>query len=81
MAPLQSCTALKTRTASTPGVFEQAAGGVLFVNGIEDLPPKAQGLLVAALETRSFTRVGSATPTKLNVRIIGSASPRLLAAR
>jgi two-component system, NtrC family, nitrogen regulation response regulator NtrX len=62
------------------GVFEQAAGGVLFVNGIEELPPKAQGLLVAALETRSITRIGSATPTKLNVRIIGSASPRLLAA-
>jgi len=62
------------------GVFEQAGGGVLFVNGIEDLPPRAQGLLVAALETRSFTRVGSATQSKLNVRIIGSASPRLLAA-
>ncbi len=45
-------------------MFEQAAGGVLFVNGIEDLPPKAQGLLVAALETKSITRVGSATPTK-----------------
>ena len=62
------------------GVFEQASGGVLFVNGIEDLPRKAQGLLVAALETRSITRIGSATATKLNVRIIGSASPRMLAA-
>src|SRR5690606_10450186 len=41
---------------------------------------KAQGLLVAALETKSITRIGSATPTQLNVRIIGSASPRLLAA-
>src|SRR5690606_25244377 len=50
------------------GVFEQAAGGVLFVNGIEDLPVKAQGLLVAALETKMFTRVGGATPIKLNVR-------------
>lgn len=61
------------------GVFEQAAGGVLFVNGIEELPPKAQGLLIAALETRSITRIGSATPTQLNVRIMGSAAPRLLA--
>jgi len=61
------------------GVFEQAAGGVLFVNGIEELPAKAQGLLVAALETHSITRIGSAAQTKLNVRIIGSASPRLLA--
>jgi two-component system nitrogen regulation response regulator NtrX len=61
------------------GAFEQASGGVLFINGIEDLPSKAQGLLVAALETQTVTRVGGATPIKLNVRIIGSATPRLLA--
>jgi DNA-binding NtrC family response regulator len=60
------------------GVFEQAAGGVLFINGIEDMPIKAQGLLVAALETRTFTRVGGATPVKANVRIIGSATSRFL---
>jgi two-component system, NtrC family, nitrogen regulation response regulator NtrX len=58
------------------GVFEQAAGGVLFINGIEDLPLKAQGLLVAALETNSFTR--GATPIKLNIRIIASATSRFL---
>jgi DNA-binding NtrC family response regulator len=60
------------------GVFEQASGGVLFVNGVEDMPPKAQGLLIAALETQTITRVGGATPVKLNVRIIASATPRLL---
>jgi two-component system, NtrC family, nitrogen regulation response regulator NtrX len=52
---------------------------VLFVNGLEDLPLRAQGLLVAALETRTITRVGGATPVRLNVRIIGSALPRLVA--
>ena len=62
------------------GVFEQAAAGVLFINGIEDLPAKAQGLLVAALETRSFIRVGGATPVRLNVRIVGSATSRFLTA-
>lgn len=60
------------------GLLEQAAGGVLFVNGLEDLPPRAQGLLVAALETRTITRLGGATPVQLNIRVIGSASPRLL---
>ena len=60
------------------GVFEQAAGGVLFINGIEDVPPKAQGLLVAALESQTFTRVGGATPVKSNVRIIASATSRFL---
>jgi DNA-binding NtrC family response regulator len=58
--------------------LEQAAGGVLFVNGLEDLPLRAQGLLVAALETRTITRVGGATQVNLNMRIIGSASPRLM---
>jgi DNA-binding NtrC family response regulator len=62
------------------GLLEQAAGGVLFVNGLEDLPSKAQGLLVAALETQTITRVGSASPIKVNLRILASASPRLLAA-
>jgi two-component system nitrogen regulation response regulator NtrX len=61
-----------------PGLFEQATGGILFINGLEDLPLKAQGLLVAALETQSFTRVGSATPTRLNIRIIASATSRFL---
>jgi len=60
------------------GLLEQATGGVLFVNGLEDLPPKAQGMLVAALETMTITRIGGATPVKLNVRIVGSATPRLL---
>jgi two-component system nitrogen regulation response regulator NtrX len=60
------------------GLLEQANGGVLFVNGLEDLPQKAQGLLVAALETRTITRIGSASPVRINVRIIASASPRLL---
>lgn len=61
-----------------PGVLEQATGGVLFINGIEDLPRKAQGLLVAALESGVFTRVGGTTPVKVNVRIIASAMPRFL---
>lgn len=60
------------------GLLEQAAGGVLFINGLEDLPQKAQGLLVAALETRSFTRVGGTTPVALNLRVISSATPQLL---
>jgi two-component system nitrogen regulation response regulator NtrX len=61
-----------------PGAIEQAAGGVLFINGIEDLPLKAQGLVVAALETQSFTRIGGTTPVKANIRVIASATPRFL---
>lgn len=60
------------------GVFEQASGGILFINGIEDLPPKAQGLLAAALETQAFARVGGAIPIKPNVRVVASATSRFL---
>jgi two-component system, NtrC family, nitrogen regulation response regulator NtrX len=61
-----------------PGLFEQASNGILFINNLEDLPIKAQGLLVAALEIQSFTRVGGATPVRLNIRIIASATSRFL---
>jgi DNA-binding NtrC family response regulator len=63
-----------------PGVLEQAAGGVLFIKGLEDLNHAAQGVLLAALEAKSMLRVGGSTPVGLDVRIIASASPRLLLA-
>jgi DNA-binding NtrC family response regulator len=61
-----------------PGVFEQAHGGVLFINGLDDLAPKSQGLLLAALETGSFPRVGGSAPVKFDARIMSSGSPRLM---
>jgi two-component system, NtrC family, nitrogen regulation response regulator NtrX len=61
-----------------PGLFEQASGGILFINGLEDMPIKAQGLLIAALETHSFTRIGAATPVRLNIRVVASATSRFL---
>lgn len=60
------------------GVFEQASGGILFINGIEDLPPKAQGLLAAVLETQTFARVGGATLIKPDVRVVASATSSFL---
>jgi DNA-binding NtrC family response regulator len=64
--------------SAQPGVLEQAAGGVLFIKGLEDLNSVAQGILLAALETKSITRVGGTTPIPLDVRIISSGSARLL---
>jgi two-component system, NtrC family, nitrogen regulation response regulator NtrX len=65
-------------SGSHAGLLEQAAGGVLFINGLEDLPQKAQGLLVAALETQTINRVGGVAPVKLNLRVISSATTRML---
>jgi two-component system, NtrC family, nitrogen regulation response regulator NtrX len=57
------------------GVLEAASGGVLFINGLEDLPPSAQRLLLAALEGNSFTRRGGREPRSFDVRILSSAPP------
>ena len=57
------------------GLLEQAERGVLFVNELGDLPPVAQRLLFAALDSGSFQRAGSATPIACDVRVICSAQP------
>ena len=57
------------------GVLEEANGGVLFVNGLEDVPASAQRLLLAALETTSFTRRAGRASQRFDVRILSSAQP------
>ncbi|MBV6418650.1 MAG: DNA-binding transcriptional regulator NtrC [Steroidobacteraceae bacterium] len=57
------------------GVLEQAAGGTLFINEIDDLPPAAQRILLGVLETGRYTRVGGAGPVALTARVLASAQP------
>ena len=56
------------------GYLEEAAGGTLFINGLQDLPIAAQRLLFADLDTMAFTRVGGKTSVKLTARVICSSS-------
>jgi DNA-binding NtrC family response regulator len=58
-----------------PGLLEQAERGVLYVNGLEDLPVVAQRLLSAALETGRFQRAGGHEPVRLDARIVAAALP------
>jgi DNA-binding NtrC family response regulator len=60
-----------------PGYYEQAAGGTLFINGLDDLSPAAQRLFAADLEAGTFTRVGGKEPIALDVRVLSSAQPGL----
>ena len=55
------------------GAFDQAAGGTLFLNGLEDLSSQAQRALVGAIEQNGYTRVGGRERVPLNVRWSGSA--------
>jgi DNA-binding NtrC family response regulator len=56
-----------------PGAFEQAAGGTLYLNGLEDLSSDAQRLLVGAIEQEGYTRVDGRQRLPLNVRWVSSA--------
>jgi two-component system nitrogen regulation response regulator NtrX len=56
-----------------PGALDQAAGGSVFINGLEDLSSDAQRALAGAIEENAYTRVGGRQKLPLNVRWISSA--------
>ncbi len=58
-----------------PGLLEEAAGGTLFINDIEDLPPAAQRVLLGVLESGSFTRLNGTETKAFTARILTSAQP------
>jgi len=57
------------------GLIEKAEQGVLFISELGDLSETAQRLLLAALDTGSFRRVGGNTPVLFAARVISSAQP------
>ena len=57
------------------GLLEQAAGGVLFINELQDLSTAAQRLLFAALDPGTFRRKGGMAEQKVDARIISCAQP------
>jgi two-component system, NtrC family, nitrogen regulation response regulator NtrX len=56
-----------------PGALDQAAGGSVFINGLEDLSSDTQRALAGVIEENAYTRVGGRTKLPLNVRWISSA--------
>jgi two-component system nitrogen regulation response regulator NtrX len=67
----------ETEKGVEPGYYEQAAGGTLFINGLDDLSPAAQRILAADFEAGGFTRAGGKQPIALDVRVLSSAQPGL----
>jgi two-component system nitrogen regulation response regulator GlnG len=55
-----------------PGLFALAEGGTLFLDEIGEAPIDLQVKLLRALENREVTPVGTATPRKLDVRLIAA---------
>jgi DNA-binding NtrC family response regulator len=62
------------------GWFETADGGTLFLDEIGDLPIALQVKLLRVLSTGEVTRVGSRTPTRVDVRLIAATNVDLHAA-
>jgi DNA-binding NtrC family response regulator len=71
----------ETGSEITAGVFEQAAGGTLFLDQIGDLSLDTQARLLNVLEERRFLRVGGTTPVAFDVRILAASNrdlPKLI---
>jgi two-component system NtrC family response regulator len=58
--------------ATRKGCFEEASGGTLFLDEIGELPHEAQAHFLRALQQGEITRVGSAKPTGVDVRIVAA---------
>jgi DNA-binding NtrC family response regulator len=59
------------------GKFELADKGTLFLDEIANLPLSSQSKLLAALQNREITRVGSNTPVPFDVRLISATNRNL----
>jgi DNA-binding NtrC family response regulator len=59
--------------SAEPGALEQAAGGTLYLSGLQDLSAEAQRVLLGTLEQQAYTRVGGHERLPVNVRLVSSA--------
>lgn len=57
-------------SAATPGYFEKAHGGNLFLDEIADMSPKLQSSLLRVLQDHQSTRIGSTEPRQTDFRLI-----------
>ncbi len=59
------------------GFFQVADGGTIFLDEIAEMSPATQVKLLRVLENKEVNMVGSARPTKVNVRIVAATNKNL----
>jgi DNA-binding NtrC family response regulator/CHASE2 domain-containing sensor protein len=59
------------------GYFEQADQGTIFLDEIGDLRPDAQAKLLRVLQEGMFHRVGAASPSRVDVRVVAATNKDL----
>jgi len=62
--------AFTNATSNKSGKFEQADGGILFLDEITNLPLNLQPKFLRAIQEREIYRLGSSKPCKVDVRIV-----------
>lgn len=60
------------------GAFERTSGGTLVLEDIQALPAEFQARLLGVLDAGEFTRMGGTHPIPVDVRLVATASRRLL---
>ena len=61
----------------TPGRFEMANNGTIFLDEIGNVPLHLQSKLLQVIQTKTATRLGESKPRSLNVRIISATNLNL----
>lgn len=65
---------------SKPGKFEICNGGTIFLDEIGEMPPSLQAKLLQVLQDGSFSRLGSRSTVKVDVRVIAATNIDIKAA-
>ncbi len=62
------------------GYFEEADGGVIFLDEVAEMPMSTQARLLRVLENGEYLRVGDSTVRKTNIRIVAATHKDMLQA-
>ena len=66
--------------ADHKGYFEEADGGVIFLDEVAEMPMSTQARLLRVLENGEYLRVGDSTVRKTNIRIVAATNKDMLQA-
>ncbi|NNU80635.1 sigma-54-dependent Fis family transcriptional regulator [Halovulum dunhuangense] len=60
-----------------PGLFEQAHGGILFLDEVADMPPGTQSKILRVLIEQAFQRAGGSDTVRVDVRVLSATNKDL----